>query len=78
MESDAAFSGFPHPDEEKQVMAGWDRFLRGAELPSNAVRSLIERSWSRCLSAGVDPGRSRAHAPVGWRNSGHCNTPIAI
>src|SRR5438552_16148985 len=64
MESDAAFSGFPHPDEEKQVMAGWDRFLRGAELPSKAVRRLIERSWSRCLSAGVDPGGSRGHAPL--------------
>jgi len=63
MESDEV-SGFPHPDEEKQVMAAWDRFLRGAEMPSNAVRSVIERSWSRCLSAGVDPGRSRAHAPV--------------
>src|SRR2546426_3936368 len=64
MESDETVSGFPHPDEEKQVMAAWDRFLRGAELPSSAVRSVIERSWSRCLSAGVDPGRSRAHAPV--------------
>src|SRR5437773_11394035 len=64
MESDEAVSSFPHPDEEKQVMAAWDRFLRGAEMPSNAVRSVIERSWSRCLSAGVDPGRSRAHAPV--------------
>ena len=63
MESDEV-SGFPHPDEETQVMAAWDRFLRGAELPSSAVRSVIERSWSRCLSAGVDPGRSRAHAPV--------------
>src|SRR5207244_5074867 len=64
MESDETVSGFPHPDEEKQVMAAWDQFLRGAELPSSAVRSVIERSWSRCLSAGVDPGRSRAHAPV--------------
>src|SRR3989442_698218 len=63
MESDEV-SGFPQPDEEKQVMAAWDRFLRGAEMSSNAVRSVIERSWSRCLSAGVDPGRSRAHAPV--------------
>src|SRR6059036_3311237 len=64
MSPNAAFSSSPHPDQEKQVMAAWDRFLRGAELPSNAVRSVIEGSWSRCLSAGVDPGRSRAHAPV--------------
>src|SRR2546428_4007508 len=64
MEPNAAFSGSPHPDQEKQVMAAWDRFLRGAELPSNAVRSVIEGSWSRCLSARVDPERSRAQAPA--------------
>src|SRR2546422_9225741 len=64
MESDETVSGFPHPDEEKQVMAAWDRFLRGAELPSDAVRSVIEGSWSRCLSAHVDPERSRAQAPA--------------
>src|SRR2546430_10490479 len=63
MESDAAFSGFPHPDEEKQVMAGWGRVLRGAELPSHAPRSLLQRSRSRCLLARVDPGRSPAPAP---------------
>src|SRR5882724_8647293 len=53
-------SGSPHPDQERQVMAAWDRFLRGTELPANAVRSVIESSWSRCLSARVDPERSRA------------------
>jgi transcriptional regulator of acetoin/glycerol metabolism len=45
-------------------MAAWDRFLRGADLTPNAVRSVIERSWSRCLSAHVDPERSRAQAPA--------------
>src|SRR3989454_5611966 len=64
MEPKAAFSGSPHPDQERQVMAAWDRFLRGTEMPPNAVRSVIESSWSRCLSARVDPGRSRAQAPA--------------
>src|SRR5256885_4991776 len=59
-----ALSGSPHPDQERQVMAAWDRFLRGTELPPNAVRSVIEGSWSRCLSARVDPERSRAQAPA--------------
>src|SRR5256884_428944 len=45
-------------------MAAWDRFLRGTEVPPDAVRSVIESSWSRCLSARVDPERSRAQAPA--------------
>src|SRR5439155_7231272 len=64
MEPNVTFSGSPHPDQEKQVMAAWDRFLRGTEMPPNAVRSVIETSWSRCLSARVDPGRSRAETPA--------------
>ena len=64
MEPNATFSGSPHPDQERQVMAAWDRFLRGTELPPDAVRSVIETSWSRCLSARVDPERSRAQAPA--------------
>jgi sigma-54 dependent transcriptional regulator, acetoin dehydrogenase operon transcriptional activator AcoR len=45
-------------------MDAWDRFLRGVDLPPRAVRNVIERSWSRCHSAGVDPERSRAQAPT--------------
>jgi len=45
-------------------MAAWDRFLLGAEVPANVVRGVIERSWSRCYSAGVDPERSRAQEPA--------------
>jgi len=62
MDPSEALSSSPHPDQEKQVMAAWDRFLRGVELPPNAVRSVIEHSWSRCHSAGVDPERSRSQA----------------
>src|SRR3989442_2796842 len=64
MESNEASSGFPHPDQEKQVMGAWDRFLCGTEETPNVVRGVIERSWSRCLSARVDPDRSRAQAPT--------------
>src|SRR5258705_4738279 len=64
MEPNVTLSGSPHPDQERQVMAAWDRFLRGTELPANAVRSVIESSWSRCLSARVDPERSRAQSPA--------------
>src|SRR6266852_3048661 len=64
MEPNEALSPTPHPDQERQVMAAWDRFLRGTEVPHDVVRSVIESSWSRCLSARVDPERSRAQAPA--------------
>ena len=66
-----ALSGFPYPDQESQVMNAWDHLVCGAELPANAVRTVIENSWARCLSAGVDPAprlicdcRPRATAPA--------------
>jgi len=49
-------------------MAAWDRFLRQAELPPNVVRGVIEQSWSRCHSAGIDPGCSRAREPATENN----------
>jgi hypothetical protein len=64
MEPNATSSGSLYPDQERQVMAAWDRFLRGAELPPDAIRSVIESSWSRCLSGRVDPERSRAQPPA--------------
>jgi sigma-54 dependent transcriptional regulator, acetoin dehydrogenase operon transcriptional activator AcoR len=59
-----AVSVFPYPDQETQVMNAWDRVVCGAELPANAVRTVIENSWARCLSAGVDPGRTRGQPPT--------------
>jgi sigma-54 dependent transcriptional regulator, acetoin dehydrogenase operon transcriptional activator AcoR len=59
-----ALSGFPYPGQESQVMNAWDRLVCGAELPANAVRTVIENSWARCLSAGVDPARPRGPSPT--------------
>jgi len=59
-----AFSTFPHPDQEKRVMTAWERFLRGRDLPPHAVRGVIEGSWERCYSSGVDPARSQAAMPL--------------
>src|SRR5882724_4430193 len=58
------FSTFPHPDQEKRVLAAWEQFLRGRELPPHAVRDVIEGSWERCTSSGVDPERSQAAMPL--------------
>ena len=58
------FSTFPHPDQERRVMAAWERFLRDRELPPHAVRDVIEGSWERCYSSGVDPARSQAAPPL--------------
>src|SRR6476469_2016301 len=52
--------GFPDPGRERQVMAAWERFLQNGEVTPNTLRAPIESSWSRCLSAGVDPARVQA------------------
>ena len=52
--------GFPDPGRERQVMAAWERFLQNGEVAPNTLRAPIEHSWSRCLSAGVDPARVQA------------------
>ena len=59
-----ALSGFPYPDQESQVMNAWDHLVCGTELPANTVRTVIENSWARCLSAGVDPARTRGPSPT--------------
>jgi transcriptional regulator of acetoin/glycerol metabolism len=41
-------------------MAAWERFLKNGEVAPNTLRAPIESSWSRCLSAGVDPARVQA------------------
>jgi transcriptional regulator of acetoin/glycerol metabolism len=51
---------FPDPTGERQVMEAWERFLAGDGAPPHVVRDLIGRSWWRCLSAGVDPGRTQS------------------
>jgi len=62
-------TGFPgassSPEQEKKVMEAWERFLSDSgEMSSHAVRHLIESSWRRCYSAGIDPGRVRAPNPL--------------
>src|SRR5262249_2511120 len=52
------------PLQENQVMHAWERLVCGAELPADAVRTVIERSWTRCHSAGVDPATTRAPSPT--------------
>ena len=41
-------------------MAAWERFLQSGEFAPSAVRSLIEDSWWRCRSAGIDPALAQA------------------
>jgi transcriptional regulator of acetoin/glycerol metabolism len=59
-----ASSRFPYTLQENQVMDAWERLVCGAGLPADAVRSVIERSWARCYSAGVDPATTRAPSPT--------------
>ena len=64
MSPTAASAAPPNPDQARQILTAWERFLCHSEIPANVVRSVIEHSWKRCSSAGVDPQRSRGAAPV--------------
>jgi sigma-54 dependent transcriptional regulator, acetoin dehydrogenase operon transcriptional activator AcoR len=64
MAAKQAASGFPYPLQESQVMNAWERLVCGVGLPADAVRTVIERSWTRCHSAGVDPATTRAPSPT--------------
>src|SRR5262244_1369404 len=66
MAAKQAVSGFPYPLHESQVMNAWERLVCGVELPADAVRTVIERSWVRCHSAGVDPATTRAPSPTSY------------
>ena len=57
-------TGFSQPDQERRIMAAWERFLQDGELASSAVRRLIERSWERCRTAGIDPALTQAATPL--------------
>src|SRR5262245_43571417 len=59
-----ASSRFPYLLQETQVMDAWERLVCGAGLPADRVRTVIERSWARCHSAGVDPATTRAPSPT--------------
>ncbi|MBH2010191.1 MAG: sigma-54-dependent Fis family transcriptional regulator [Xanthomonadaceae bacterium] len=53
-----------NPQNNRAIMAAWDRFLSGDTPPSNALRCLIDDSWRRCLEVHVDPARQQAASPV--------------
>jgi sigma-54 dependent transcriptional regulator, acetoin dehydrogenase operon transcriptional activator AcoR len=53
-----------NPQNNRAIMATWDRFLTGDALPPNALRCLIDDSWRRCLEVQVDPSRQQAASPV--------------
>src|SRR5207245_8369822 len=59
-----AVSSFPCAGQESQVMNAWERAVCGADLPANAVRTVIEHSWARCLSAGVATESPRGPLPT--------------
>ncbi len=64
MTTKQAASDFPYPLQESGVMNAWERLVCGVGFPADVVRTVIERSWTRCHSAGVDPAARRAPAPT--------------
>jgi transcriptional regulator of acetoin/glycerol metabolism len=70
MATKQAASGLPYLLQESEVMKAWERLVCGVGLPADAVRSVIERSWVRCHSAGVDPATTRAPSPTSHEDFG--------
>jgi transcriptional regulator of acetoin/glycerol metabolism len=55
---------FSNPGDEPAVTAAWESFLGGDERPIETLRSLVDDSWQRCLSAQVDPHARGGPRPV--------------
>jgi transcriptional regulator of acetoin/glycerol metabolism len=53
-----------NPENNRTIMATWERFLSGQAPAPNALRCLIDDSWRRCLEVQVDPARKQAPSPV--------------
>ena len=53
-----------NPENNRTIMATWERFLSGQAPAPNALRRLIDDSWRRCLEVQVDPSRQQAPSPV--------------
>jgi sigma-54 dependent transcriptional regulator, acetoin dehydrogenase operon transcriptional activator AcoR len=53
-------ASFSQPAQERRIMAAWERFLQSGEVAPNTVRPLIEESWGRCRSTGIDPALTQA------------------
>ena len=53
-----------NPGNDADVMMAWERFLDGGGTPSEALRTLVERSWQRCREQAVDPDTCSAPPPV--------------
>jgi sigma-54 dependent transcriptional regulator, acetoin dehydrogenase operon transcriptional activator AcoR len=53
-------ASFSQPAQERRIMAAWERFVQRGEVAPHTVRSLIEESWERCRSAGLDPALTQA------------------
>ena len=55
---------FSTPRAEATVMAAWASFLTGDERPAEALRTLVDASWQRCLEAQVDPRARSGPLPL--------------
>ena len=65
---------FPSPEHDARIMSAWEHLVGGGQFGPNAVRSVVDDSWRRCLDSRVDPAVDRAPPPVGenrlaqWRD----------
>jgi hypothetical protein len=70
-------ASFSQPAQERRIMAVWERFLQSGEVAPNAVRHLIEDSWWRCWTAGIDPSPGR-FMQAGLARMGHSSRSTVV
>src|SRR5262245_37679448 len=57
-------TGFSQPDQDRRIMAAWERLLQDGALASTAVRRLIYGSCERWRAAGIDPVLTPSASPL--------------
>jgi len=44
-----------NPDNNRALLAAWERFMVDQDLPDDLLRPVVEHSWSRCHDKQLDP-----------------------
>jgi transcriptional regulator of acetoin/glycerol metabolism len=55
---------FSNPGDDPAVAAAWESFVAGGERPVETLRTLVDTSWQRCVSARVDPRAAAGANPL--------------
>lgn len=52
------------PDHDASVLLAWEHMISGDKLPDGGLRSVVDKSWRRCLDSRVNPKAEGAPPPL--------------